>query len=46
MKYTTESALKEIKRRANLIRQKHERRITSILLNLFQYKDFLQQNKE
>jgi hypothetical protein len=31
MKYTKESALKEIKRRANEIRQKRDRRITSIL---------------
>lgn len=31
MKYTTENALKEIKRRAKLIQQRHERRITNIL---------------
>lgn len=31
MKYTTENALKEIKRRARRIRQKRERRITNIL---------------
>lgn len=31
MKYTTESALKEIRRRARRIRQKRERRITNIL---------------
>ena len=31
MKYTTESALKEIKRRAKIIRQAKERRTTNIL---------------
>ena len=31
MKYTTENALKEIKRRGKLIKQKHEQRITNIL---------------
>lgn len=31
MKYTTEKAIKEIKRRARTIRQKHDRRVTNIL---------------
>ena len=31
MKYTTENALKEIKRRAKVIRQKREKKITDIL---------------
>ena len=31
MNYTTENALTEIKRRAKRIRQKHERRVTSII---------------
>ena len=31
MKYTTENALKEIKRRARLIRNRHERKITTAL---------------
>lgn len=31
MKYTTEDALKEIKRRARVIRQKHDRRILNAL---------------
>ena len=31
MKYTTDNALVEIKRRAKRIRQKHERRVTNII---------------
>ena len=31
MKYTTESALKEIERRAGIIRRNHERKVTNIL---------------
>jgi len=31
VKYTTESALKEIERRAGIIRRNHERKVTNIL---------------
>lgn len=31
MKYTKDDALKEIKRRAGIIRQKHDRKVTNIL---------------
>ena len=31
MKYTTENALKEIKRRAKIIRQKHDKKVKNLL---------------
>ena len=34
MKYTTEKALIEIKRRAKIIRQKHNRKVTNILATM------------